>query len=76
MNSYLSSDPKDDPTVLIQLAELHDGAEPSSNSVALGNLYRLRNIVDTEAGQKYTDMAKWEWYTDAGRMLICCVSGS
>jgi uncharacterized protein YyaL (SSP411 family) len=62
-NRYLSSDPKDDPTILIQLAEMNDGAEPSPNSVALSNLYRLRNIVDLDAGQRYEDMAKgiWNW---------------
>jgi len=61
-NSYLSGDPKDDPSVLVQIAEMNDGADPSPNSVALGNLFRLHNIIDENGGQKYLDMANAIWF--------------
>ncbi|XP_048504713.1 spermatogenesis-associated protein 20 isoform X2 [Athalia rosae] len=37
---------KEDQTAILQLKDDHDGAEPSSNSVACGNLLRLYSYLD------------------------------
>jgi uncharacterized protein YyaL (SSP411 family) len=72
--SYLSGDPKDDPSVLVQIAEMNDGADPSPNSVALGNLFRLHNIIDENGGQKYLDMAKYVRIGKAAAMVLTVFS--
>jgi len=41
----------DDPSLLMRVKEDHDGAEPSSQSVAVMNLLRLSNIVGAEKGE-------------------------
>ncbi|XP_015590686.1 spermatogenesis-associated protein 20 isoform X2 [Cephus cinctus] len=44
---------KDDPSVILRLKDDHDGAEPSSNSVACSNLLRLASYLDrTELNEK------------------------
>ncbi|XP_046456070.1 spermatogenesis-associated protein 20-like isoform X2 [Daphnia pulex] len=44
-----------DPSILIRLKEEQDGAEPSGNSIAVGNLERLAVAVDRE---DYRDQAR------------------
>ena len=44
---YFSTSGKD-PSILLQMREDYDGAEPSPNSIALGNLMRLAQIAGRE----------------------------
>lgn len=46
--------PGTDPTILIRTKEVHDGAEPSGNSVSILNLLRLSQIV---GGSRYHTLA-------------------
>jgi uncharacterized protein YyaL (SSP411 family) len=45
---YFSTSGKD-PSILMQMREDYDGAEPSPNSIALGNLLRLAQITGRDA---------------------------
>ncbi len=45
---YFSTSGKD-PSILLQMREDYDGAEPSPNSIALGNLLRLAQMTGREA---------------------------
>ncbi|XP_078794191.1 spermatogenesis-associated protein 20 isoform X3 [Oryzias latipes] len=47
---YFCSDPKDD-TILLQLKEDQDGAEPSANSVSASNLLRLSSFTGQDRTQ-------------------------
>jgi hypothetical protein len=46
--------PGTDPTILIQMKEAHDGAEPSGNSISILNLLRLSHII---GNVRYHEMA-------------------
>ncbi|GAQ78020.1 Six-hairpin glycosidase-like domain containing protein [Klebsormidium nitens] len=46
-----------DPSILLRMKEDYDGAEPSGNSVAAGNLLRLSKIIAGDAGQEYRKRA-------------------
>jgi uncharacterized protein YyaL (SSP411 family) len=46
--------PGTDPTILIQMKEAHDGAEPSGNSISILNLLRLSQII---GNVRYQEMA-------------------
>ena len=46
--------PGTDPTLLIQMKEAHDGAEPSGNSISILNLLRLSQITNNV---RYQEMA-------------------
>jgi uncharacterized protein YyaL (SSP411 family) len=48
---YFSTSGKD-PSILMQMREDYDGAEPSPNSIALGNLLRLAQITGRDALQE------------------------
>ncbi|KAL9657318.1 hypothetical protein ABK040_011538 [Willaertia magna] len=46
-----------DKTILLRLKEVHDGAEPSGNSITAMNLLRLMNF-DVDRGKEYEEMVK------------------
>ena len=48
-----------DPSILVRMKELYDGAEPSGNSVAARNLLRLADLTE-----------KQEWREEARRTLL------
>ncbi|SPQ96814.1 unnamed protein product (mitochondrion) [Plasmodiophora brassicae] len=56
--AYYSTDPNDDPNVLLRLVERSDGAEPSPNSVSLANSARLALFADRGEPNKFLERAQ------------------